>query len=250
MKVSIITVTYNSALYLEDTISSIRKQTYKDIEYIIIDGGSTDTTLDIITRHKDVINYFISEKDNGIYDAMNKGIKAATGNIIGFLNSDDFFYDDNVVSSIVNQFSDNIDCIYGDVVFVKSSNLNKPIRLYSSKDFDISQFKYGKMPAHPSFYARSIVYKTVGNLKSTYKIAADFDFILRALLTHKFKFRYLNFIFVKMRIGGISTSFKNKILLNKEILKSCNENNISTNYLLIYSKYFKKIFSYIIKKQS
>jgi len=244
MKVSIITVTYNSAFYLEDTISSIRNQIYSNIEYIVVDGGSTDRTLEIINNNKDIIKYYISEKDNGIYDAMNKGIKLATGEIIGFLNSDDFFYDDKVINNIVDQFTDNIDCIFGNVVFVKPANLDKYIRLYSSKNFKISQFKLGQMPAHPSFYARSVVYKNVGNFKTNYKIAADFDFLLRVLVTHKYQFKYLNFIFVKMRIGGVSTSLKNKIILNNEILRSCRENNLYTNYLLIYSKYFKKIFSY------
>lgn len=243
MLISIITVTYNSELYLEDTILSVLNQDYNDIEYIIIDGGSTDNTLSIIDKYKDNIDIFISEPDKGIYDAMNKGIKASNGDIIGFLNSDDIFMNSTVISSITKEFNIDIDCIIGDVVYVRPNDLNTFIRRYSSK-FKTFYFKFGHMPAHPSFYAKRELYKIVGSYNISFKISADFDFLLRALYVHRANYRYLNIIFVKMRIGGVSSSFKNKLLLNKEILRSCRINNLRSNYLFIYGKYLVKIFSF------
>ena len=244
MKVSIITVTYNSEKYLKQTIISVFEQNYKNIEYIIIDGGSTDGTIDIINKYKTNINYFISESDKGIYDAMNKGIKIATGDIIGFLNSDDIYYDKYVVNNIVNEFTNNIDCLYGNIYFVDSNNTNKIIRNYSGKNFSLNQFAFGHMPPHPSFYALKKLYNVVGFFKIGYKIAADFDYLIRALIINKAKYKYINLPFVKMRTGGVSSTIKNKILLNQEIFRSCNENMINTNYIKIYSKYFIKLFSY------
>ena len=248
MKISIITVTYNSEKYLEQTIISVIEQNYKNIEYIIIDGGSTDNTIQIINKFKNNINYFISESDKGIYDAMNKGIKIATGDVIGFLNSDDIYYDNNVLENIVNAFTNNIDCLYGNIYFVDSNNINKIVRDYSGKNFSLNQFAFGHMPPHPSFYASKKLYNIVGFFKSGYKIAADFDFLVRALINNNAKYMYINLPFVKMRSVGVSSTFKNKILLNQEIFRSCNENMINTNYIKIYSKYFVKFFSFFKKR--
>jgi len=245
MKVSIITVTFNSVLYLEKSILSVVNQTYKNFELIIIDGGSTDGTLQIIDKYSKYISHCTSEKDQGIYDAMNKGIKKATGDIIGFLNSDDELYDENVLKIITSSFNHNVKCVFGDIVFVDNENTKKILRYYSSKKFSLNQFSYGHMPPHPSFYALRILYDEIGYFKLGYKIAADFDFLIRALSDTSTNYQYINSIIVRMRTGGVSSRIKNKILLNKEIHRSCKENNIKTSYLKIYIKYLYKIFSFI-----
>jgi glycosyltransferase involved in cell wall biosynthesis len=161
LKVSIVTVAYNSQQHIEDTIKSVLSQSYNKIEYIIIDGASKDNTINIVNKYKDKISCIISEPDKGIYDAMNKGIDNATGDIIGFLNSDDIFYDNEVVANIVNGFDEKTDCIIANIAFVKSSDLNSITRKYSSNKFKPYWFRFGHMPPHPSFYARNTVYKNI-----------------------------------------------------------------------------------------
>ena len=240
MKVSIITVCYNSEKTIEDTIKSIAAQTYKNIEYIIIDGGSKDTTNDIVNKYKDIISIHISEPDNGLYDAMNKGIKLATGDLVGVLNSDDVLYDNNVIGNIVLNIGD-YDGIYADVGFYEQ-DLVKKTRHYSSDNFVKEKFSRGFMPAHPSFYVRNEHYKIVGDYNLNYKIAADFDILLRLFNLPNVKFKYLNQEVVKMRIGGVSTSgISSNITLNKEILESCRNNNVPCSWLSILSKYPEKI---------
>jgi glycosyltransferase involved in cell wall biosynthesis len=237
MKVSIITVTFNSEKYLEETLVSIFSQSYSDIESIVIDGKSTDGTLSILHKYQNKITY-ISEPDTGIYDAMNKGIELATGDIIGILNSDDVLFDTEVINKVVNSFSSDVDCIYGNVILVNESN--KILRNYSSANFKLKDFEFGHMPPHPSFYVRKESFQKYGNYNITFKISADYDLLLRFLYIHKLRSKYLDFILVKMRDGGISSSFKNKWLLNKEILVACRFQNINTNFFKVYSKYIFK----------
>lgn len=240
MKVSIITVCYNSEKTIEDTIKSIAAQTYKNIEYIIIDGGSKDTTNDIVNKYKDIVSIHLSEPDNGLYDAMNKGIKLATGELVGVLNSDDVLYDNKVIENIALNIGD-YDGIYADVGFYEQ-DLVKKTRHYSSDNFVKEKFSRGFMPAHPSFYVRNKHYKTVGDYNLNYKIAADFDIVLRLFNLPNVKFKYLNQEVVKMRIGGVSTSgISSNITLNKEILESCRNNNVPCSWLSILSKYPEKI---------
>ncbi len=243
MKITIITVTFNSGKYLEEAINSVIRQTYNNIEYIIIDGGSNDDTLSIIEKYKKYISYYISEKDNGIYDAMNKGILASTGDIIGFLNSDDTFYDSDVVKKIFDSFNDNTDCVIGDIVFVNNKNNLK--RNYTSKNFSIKYFEYGHMPPHPSFYLKKNFYINYGLYDINFKISSDFDLISRLMYKNIINFKIIDLVIVRMRDGGISTKISKKILLNKEILDSCKKNNIKTNIIKIYFKYFFKIFSFL-----
>ena len=207
-----------------------------------------NNTIQIINKYSKFISYWESEKDNGIYHAMNKGINLANGDIIGFLNSDDIYFNDNIIECIVKSFNNNIECIYGDIVFVNKINTNKITRLYSAKNFQLNLFSYGHMPPHPSFYALKNLYNKIGLFKTDYKIAADFDFLLRALLIHGAKFKYVNLIFVRMRSGGISSTLKNKMLLNKEIFRSCIENHIKTSYFKIYIKYFFKLKTLFYRK--
>jgi len=244
MKVTIITVALNNAEYIEACIQSVINQDYENIEYIVIDGGSTDGTKEKILEYRNYISYFVSEKDYGMYDALNKGINNASGDIVGFLHSDDVFFDSDVLSYISNCFADeSIDALYGDVVFTKQNDINKIVRYYSSKKFDKKLFKYGYMPAHTSFFARKNVYDRFGYFKTDYSIAADFEQLLRFILIHSIETKYCERVFIKMRMGGKSNaSLKNILTLNKEIMKACKENGIKTNYLNIYSKYFRKIF--------
>lgn len=243
-KVSVITVCFNNISTIKDTIDSVLGQTYKNIEYIIIDGGSTDGTVELVKSYGNRISKFISEPDKGIYDAINKGIKLASDDVIGVLNSDDFFYNNNVIERVAQTFNGNeINAVYGDIQFVDPIKISRIVRYYSSKHFNIGKFKFGFMPAHPSFYAKKELFEKLGYYKTDYKIAADYELLIRFLYVNKIKYEYLEMPFVSMRTGGVSNkSICSNLILNKEILRACKENGIRTNYLNIYSKYFLKLF--------
>jgi glycosyltransferase involved in cell wall biosynthesis len=250
-EVSIITVSFYSSRTISDTIQSVLSQSYPNIEYIIIDGSSADGTTDIIKSFGKKISKYISEPDNGIYDAINKGIRLASGDIVGILNSDDFFYNKDVIQRVVNAFQEdnNLEAIFGDVVFVDPVRTSKIARYYSSEKFNPNKFKFGYMPAHPSFYVRRDLFEKFGYYKTDYKIAADFELLLRFLLINQIRYKYLQMPLVTMRRGGASNrSLLSNITLNREILRACNENGIKTNYLKIYSKYFTKIFEFFGNK--
>jgi len=250
LRVSIITVSHNSVETIADTINSVLTQSYPYIEYIVIDGDSTDGTIELISSFGKKISQFVSGSDKGIYDAINKGIAIATGDIIGILNSDDFFYDNKVVEKIALAFDENdIDAVFGDVRFVDRLKLSRVVRYYSSKYFKPSRFRFGFMPPHPSFYVRRELFEKFGYYKTDYKIAADFELLVRFILIHGINYKYLEMPFVSMRTGGISNkSFRSNITLNREIARACRENGIKTNYLFIYSKYIIKIFEFFGKK--
>lgn len=245
-KISIITVCYNSIKTISDTIYSVLSQTYPNIEYIVVDDASTDGTIELVKSYGNKISRFKSEPDNGIYDAINKGIRLATGDIVGILNSDDFFYDNMVIEKIVRTFIESdIDAVYGDVQFVTPDNTSKVVRYYSSKHFNPGKFKYGFMPAHPGFYVKRELFEKLGYYKLDYKIAADFELMVRFLYVNQIKCKYLEMIFVSMRTGGVSNrSLLSNYTLNEEIARACRENGIRTNYFNIYSKYITKVFEY------
>lgn len=249
MKVSVITVTYNNANTLAHTMQSVLTQTYANIEYIVIDGGSTDNTLQVIEQYKPLFGerlIYVSEPDNGIYDAMNKGIKLSSGEVIGILNSDDFFTSNNVIETLVSSFDNDIEAIYGDIHFVNPNNLNKTTRYYSGKLFRPWLVKYGCMPPHPSFYVRKSIYERFGNYNTNYKIASDFELIARLCYIHNIKTRYISVDMVTMRMGGISTKNKKMRLLGlKETIKACKQLGIKTNALKVSCKYFIKLFESI-----
>ncbi|MBB6327954.1 glycosyltransferase involved in cell wall biosynthesis [Algoriphagus iocasae] len=249
MKVSIITVTYNSSETVQDTINSIRSQDYPDFEYIIVDGKSSDATVDIINNNLDVISKWISEPDNGLYDAMNKGIKMATGDIVGIINSDDFYHKSDSISQIVEAFENfDTESVYADVIFVDPSNLGKTVRYYSSKRFALSKFRKGIMPAHPTFFTYRRNFEKYGYYKTDYKITADFELLVRFLYKYKLSSHYLPIPLMKMRTGGLSTkSWKSNIIINQEDLRACKENGLKTNYFWLYSRYFKKLLEYFPK---
>lgn len=243
MKISIITVVWNNKKTIKDAIDSVLSQTYKDIEYILVDGASSDGTIEIIKSYEKKINKFISEPDKGIYDAMNKGINLATGNIIGILNSDDFYIDKYVVEKVAKEFEEKkVSSVYADLIYVKPENLEKSIRYYDSSHFKPDKFPYGWMPAHPTFFVKKEIYDKYGVFKTDYKIAADYELLTRFIGKYKISYSYIKEPIVKMRIGGASTSgIKSNYILNKEIIRACRENDIYTNWLMVLSKYPKKI---------
>lgn len=249
MKFSIITVCYNSAATIEDTIKSIKAQTYKDIEYIIIDGGSTDNTNQIISGHSDVVDVHISEKDDGLYDAMNKGIKMATGDVIGILNSDDFFCSETSVAELASGFTnENIDAVYSDLVYVQERDTSRVTRLYSSKAYKKSLMRFGLMLPHPTFYVKRDVYDTCGLYKTDYRVAADFELIARCV-SKGIKLNRVPKITVKMREGGISSSgLMWRVHQNIEIVRACRENGIYTNLAMVALKLPYKVLSLLTRK--
>lgn len=243
-KVSIITVAYNSVSTIKKTIDSVLSQDYPSIEYILIDGASTDGTINLIKSYGNHINYFISEPDQGMYDAINKGLSLATGDIIGILNSDDFYVNSQVISTVVSNFLENqVDCIFADLVYVSKHHPNKIVRYYSSASFTPRHFAYGWMPAHPTVFIKRWAYEHYGYFKIDYKIAADYELLIRFLAKYQLPYAYVPQVWVKMRTGGISTkNLMSNWILNREIVRGCTENGIRTNLFKVFSKYFTKIF--------
>lgn len=249
-KVSLITVSYNSEKTIRDTIESVLIQDYENIEYIIIDGGSTDSTLGIVNSYKDKIQVVVSEPDKGIYDAMNKGVNISTGEIIGVINSDDFYPNREVISVVVNQFSNNpsSELLLGAIDFVKDSDLNKSVRKYTSKYFIPQLMRFGIMPPHPAAFVKNSAYSKVGGYKLGYKIAADYDLLLRMLLVNRLPFTKLDQVCVRMRLGGVSTEGVSSFqVISKEILRSLSENNIYSNFVFVLVRIFSKIKQLIFK---
>ncbi len=244
MKVSLITVVYNRAATIEQTIRSVLEQTYPHIEYIVVDGASNDGTLDIIQHYRDRIDQFVSEKDNGVYDAINKGIRMATGDIVGLLHADDRFAHPDVIRNIVHHFSMHplVECTFGDVSFVRPENPNEIIRYVSSSIFNVNRLQYGIMPAHPTFYCYKKFYDLHGLYRTDLDIAADFDLLLRFLKIHKLTYRYIPELMIEMNVGGKSTSgLSSTLKINKEIRKVLKAHGIRSSYLHLYSRYFLKI---------
>ncbi len=252
MKISIVTVVYNCADTIQGCIDSVLAQDYNDVEYIIVDGLSKDGTIDKVKEYGDKISKFISEKDNGIYDAMNKGIKAATGDVVGILNADDFFYSNDTLSKIAKAFKEDADleATIADIVFVNDTN-TRVLRHYNAAKWRPSKFAWGFMPPHPSFFCKREMFDKLGYYKTDYKIAADYELLIRYLLVNNINFKYLPMKTTRMRMGGVSTRNLNSILtLNKEIKRACRENKLPTNFLKIYTKYVFKPFEFILNNQS
>lgn len=221
MKISIITVCYNAEQTIEDTIKSVLSQTYDNYEYLIIDGKSNDNTLSIINKYKDNKHIkLISEKDNGLYDAMNKGIKNATGDIIATLNSDDILFDNSIFQTVIDNYDSKTDIVYGDILYC-DSNLDKIVRDYISGEKTSDYW----CPAHPSMYVRKEVFNKIGNYNINYKICADYDFMVRCNINN-LTFKYINKYFVKMRYGGKSNGLIGYIKNFFESYKVLNTNNI------------------------
>ena len=255
MVISIVTATYNSAKTVRDTFDSVLRQDYAEVEYIVVDGGSKDETVDIIREYEPRFGgrmRWISERDRGIYDAMNKGFAMATGDVVGRLNSDDFFTSGGVLTAVAQAMADReLDAVYGDVHFVNDEDLTKCVRYYSSKPFHRRWMRLGFMPAHPSFYCRRAVYERYGAFDLSYKVAADFECLLRLIFVHRIRTRYLPMDFVTMRTGGASTS---GLRSHKQILKdhqlAFKRNGVYSNVLLESMRYLYKLAELLMQRRA
>ncbi|MEG3092922.1 glycosyltransferase family 2 protein [Sphingomonas sp. PB1R3] len=242
MKISVVTVSYNAAATIADTIKSVQAQDHPAIEHIVVDGASTDGTVDILTRMADSRMRWISERDRGLYDAMNKGIALATGDIIGILNADDYFADRGALSAVIDAFACNPgrDAVLGDIAFVDEQG--RQTRRYRSDRFKPSRTRWGWMPAHPGMYLTRQAYDKVGMYRTDLKIAADFDFVVRAFNTYGLSYAYLPRVLVDMRLGGASTDgWRARMTINREVVRACRDNGIYTNLAMIMSKYPLKV---------
>jgi len=248
LKVSIITATYNSASTIRDTMNCIRQQDYPDIEHIIIDGLSNDETLNIVNTFPHVAK-IVSEKDAGIYDAMNKGISLANGEIIGILNSDDVYIDNQVISTVASVFEDEkVDLCYADLQYVQYQNINKVVRTWKSGNFSKRSFYLGWMPPHPTVFIRRSIYEKVGLFNTTLKSAADYEMMLRVLLKNKIPAHYIPRVLVKMSTGGVSNaSVWNRIKANREDRLAWKLNGLRPYFFTLYLKPLRKISQFIIR---
>jgi glycosyltransferase involved in cell wall biosynthesis len=249
MKISLITVCFNSERTIDSTIKSVLNQTYNDVEYIIVDGGSTDTTLDIVESYQSIFNrrlHLQSEPDNGLYDAMNKGIQMATGEVIALLNSDDLFSDDRALEKVINVFTNNskLDSVYADLYYVSQYDTNKIVRRWITGDRRL--FKTGWHPAHPTLYLKKRVYEKYGIFNLDFKLASDFELMLRFFEKHRISSFYIPDAFVKMRLGGeTNKSFQNIYQQNLECIKAFEINEINFNkWLYPLYRVLPKIFQF------
>ena len=237
--ISLITITFNSEKTIDRTLKSVSNQKYKKFNHIIVDGKSKDNTLKIAKKFNH-IHRIISEKDNGIYDALNKGIQNATGDIIGFLNSDDIFYDENSLKIIAAAFDGNTDCVFGDLIYTNDQNQIK--RKWKGSPFIRGSFKKGWMPAHPTFYCRRSVYEKLGLYNDSYKIAGDFELMLRFFEKHQIKSKYIPQTLVNMKVGGVSNkSLQSKYTILEEEFRAFRENGLKVNKLQYLYYKLKKI---------
>ena len=248
MKISVITIAYNSGHSISDAIDSVLSQTYNDIEYIIVDGKSKDNTVEVVKSYGSRISKFVSEPDKGIYDALNKGIRMATGDVIGFMHSDDLFASDDILAKVAEIFKTNdVDSVYGDLQYVFKNDTNKVLRYWKSGRFSLRRLKMGWMPPHPTFYVKKKVYDNYGLFNTDFRIAADYDTMLRFLGKHRISTYYLPEVMVKMRVGGASNrSLKNIIKKTKEDMRAIQDNNFGSVFTLVF-KNLRKVKQFIIK---
>ena len=250
MRISIITACFNSNSVLATALQSVTTQTYADVEHVIVDGGSTDGTVERIRPWAEKAAgrlRWISEPDRGLYDALNKGIRMATGDVVGILHADDFFAADDVLARVAEAFADpSVDCTFGDVRFVRESNLAKTVRYYRAKHFRPWMLRFGFMPPHPAFFARRELFERLGNYATDYRIAADYELLVRFLWLHRIRYRYLDLAVTRMRLGGLSTrSLRSNYILNCEIVRGCRANGMWTALPLLGFKYLFKVFELV-----
>jgi glycosyltransferase involved in cell wall biosynthesis len=245
-KISVITVSFNSRETIADTIESVAAQTHPRIEHIVVDGASTDGTVEVLDRFRDRLSKVVSEPDEGIYAAMNKGIAMATGDIVGTLNSDDVYVDENVLGMVAEVFRDDaIDVCYGDIIYMDKGDLNRIVRQWKSETYRSGLFEQGWMPPHPAFFIRRRGLERVGPFEANYRFAADFDFMLRALHVQQLRSRYLPQELVKMRVGGETNSTVINVLKgNIEAYRSCRKHGLDISPLFIARKILRKVPQY------
>ncbi|MEJ8801762.1 glycosyltransferase family 2 protein [Pontibacter sp. H249] len=247
MKVSIITIVYNNRETIADAIESVLGQTYSNIEYIVVDGLSTDGTVEVVKSYGSRIAFFVSEKDNGLYDAINKGIRLATGEVVGLLHSDDLFYTPDSIAQVVAAFDKSgTDTIYGDLLYVQKENTGKTVRNWVSGEYSRDSFLYGWMPPHPTFYVKREVYNTLGLYNTQFKSAADYELMLRYLYKYKVSTTYIPEKLVKMRVGGKSNiTLKNRIRANQEDYQAWLINSLQPPFYTRFLKPLRKLTQFI-----
>lgn len=247
MKISIITVAFNASRTIANTLRSVDSQTHQEIEHIVIDGASNDGTVDVARRYGKHVARLVSEPDQGIYDAMNKGLLLATGEAIGFLNADDVYADTGVLERVSTLMeAEKLDALFGDAEFVSPARPDRPLRRYRSERFRPERIAWGWMPAHPTLFLRRQVYERFGGFRTDYRIAGDFELVARMFHGGTLSYRHVPEVLVRMRTGGVSTGgWRNTILLNREVLRACRENGIPTNLPKILSKYPAKLLEFL-----
>jgi glycosyltransferase involved in cell wall biosynthesis len=246
-KVSIITAVFNGESAIVATLKSVAAQDYSDIEHIVIDGGSRDSTPALVRKHGDRVFRFVSEPDAGVYDAFNKGLRLATGDVIAFLNCGDTYASADVVSRMTEALSDEeIQAVFADVLIVDSQNPDRVIRHYNSKHFSPASMAYGLMPAHPSLFIRREIYRRIGEYDSRFEIAGDFELCLRIFITASVRYRYLNEAIVRMPTGGLSNrGWRSKLTITREMHKACTMNNVRTNFVKLCLRFPLKLLEMI-----
>ena len=239
MRISIITVCYNSAKTIGDALRSVREQTYGEIEHIVVDGGSKDNTLEVVAAEGRHVARLVSERDNGIYDAMNKGIQLATGDVVAFLNADDFYKDAGVLARVARVMrAERLDALYGDVEFFRPGQQDSVARRYNSGRFTADRLGWGWMPAHPALFVRRTLFDRYGAFRTDYRIAGDFEFVARVFQHVDLRHRHLPEVLVRMQMGGISTSgWRATLQLNREMMRACRANAIPTNWPKMLLRY-------------
>ena len=243
MKISIVTPAFNSAKTIRHTIESVARQTYPNVEYIIVDGGSQDATAKIVAQYPDVVDLFISESDHGVYDAMNKGIRAASGDIIAILNSDDFYIHSHVLEQIATTFQESgADSVYGDLQYVDQHNPNKVIRHWESGVFQRRSFLAGWMPPHPAFFVKRVIYLRHGLFNLSLKSSADYELMLRFLYKHQVSTAYVPDVLVRMRVGGLSNAtWRGRLRANREDRTAWKINGIKPRFYTTILKPLRKL---------
>lgn len=250
MKISVITVCYNAAATIEDTLLSVQRQGYGNIEHIVIDGASSDGTLAILDRYKDNLGVLLSEPDGGLYEAMNKGLALATGEVVGFLNGDDVYADNGVLQDVAGVFrNQSLDSCYGDLVYVAAHDLSRVVRYWQSSAYKVGSFARGWSPPHPTFFVRKKIYERFGGFDLDFAMGNDIEIMLRFLEKHRISTEYMPRILVKMRLGGISNrNLTNIIRQNLEIVAAARKNGIYLNkFLFILAKLFSRAKQFIVK---
>lgn len=251
MKISIITVVYNGIRHIADAIDSVLEQDYPNIEYIVIDGASTDGTRELIASYGKRIHKFVSEPDKGIYDAMNKGLKLATGDIVGILNSDDFYVNGQVISKIAEAFKkENCDTVYGDLVYIDAQDEYKVVRYWQAGEYRNNSFLKGWMPPHPTFFVKRHIYEEYGRFNTSMCSAADYELMLRFLHRYQVSTTYIPEVLVKMRVGGLSnSSLRHRWRANMEDRMAWELNNLKPHFYTLYIKPIYKIKQYFTRPQ-
>jgi glycosyltransferase len=246
LKVSIVTIVRNNRATMEDCIKNVLSQSYKEIEYIVVDGGSNDGTIDIIQAYCERISRWISEPDQGVYDAMNKGIKMATGEVIGFLHSSDVYAHPRVIEEVAHVFEDSkVSSVYGDLQYVDKEDLNRVIRNWKSSPYRHGKFKQGWMPPHPTFFVRKEIYEKYGYFNTHFRIAGDYELMLRFLERYRISAAYIPDVLVKMRWGGMSNGgIKNILIKSYEDYRAWGMNDLSGGVHTIFFKNLSKIYQF------